>query len=314
MRELKRKKFYINSDNIQKVNNHLKWQFRINRRRDRTAPIARFVSVLLYLASTCLLFYGIGCQIDPSMSTVPVLSSIWEMYYSYLPIFDMAWYFSLLAMILTIYVPIFVVPIIIYLLACLLYHPKAKFETPSGCGYEQAHILVENHKKANSYPKVPSWMPSISVSLEENLPIIFSVVSAVIPALCSVIIVGITSDNKFDAIVGGAITFALIGLALWLISLPYWMWLVMTFLSHVKDKYRYAIDEFLLANDEEEAARREEAAKARADAAHHRREEAIASMAQWWQERQKESEDYKKRLHEWATDDDAPTPGSGKGI
>lgn len=144
---MKTKKFHINSDNIHMVNNHLKRQFRINRRRDRTAPIARFVSVVLYLASSCLLFYGIGCKIDPSMSTVPVLSSIWNTYYSYLPFFDMAWYFSLLAMILTVYVPIFVAPMVIYLLACLLYHPKAEFETPSGSGYEQAHILVENQKK-----------------------------------------------------------------------------------------------------------------------------------------------------------------------
>lgn len=108
--------------------------------------------------------------------------------------------------------------------------------------------------------------------------------------------------------------FALIGLALWFVSLPYWIWLVAAFLSHVNDKYSYAIDEFLLANDEEEVARREEATKARADASHRRREEAIASMAQWWRQQQQENEDYKKRLHEWATDGDDPTPGSGDGI
>ncbi len=308
---MKQKDFKITPDNIGSVNEHLKKQFRINRRRDAAAPIARFVSIILFLASSILLVYGIGCRIEESMADFPVIGSIWKSFCSVIPIMEMKWYFSILAMLLTLYLPAFAAAFLIRFIFFLVYHPRADLKELSGSEYDQALILVENHKTANSYTGGISWLPSFD---EEIITTVFAVAGAALSAVCSLVIAGITSDNKVDAIVGGFFVFVGIGLALWLVSLPYWTWLFQFFLGHTGDKYRNKIDEFWLENDPAEAERREKAKQAAAADRSRREEEYISSMAKIYAREREENEEYLRRLHEWATNGDDPTPGSGDGI
>lgn len=296
--------FQITADNIQTVNNRLKKQFRINRCCDAANITARVLGPILFLALCCLMTYGMICIMDEDCLNFPVLGEIWERFCSYLPIMEWKWYISVPVMLLTLYLPMLLLHLLIYIVILLLYRPKNDFKELAGNPCEQARILVENHKKALS-----------RVSCDyEMLTIVFCTVSAVLLSLGSLTVLCLSNEDWLETLLSMILPVAVLGIVLWIVSAPYWIWIFQFGYSGAKNKYGKAIDSYLLENDPEEKARREEAEKRKAERSHQKHEDNMQSIAQWYAQQKKESEEYKRRLHEWATGDDDPTPGSGDGI
>lgn len=299
--------FKITQDNIHIVNKHLKKQYRINKGSKIAFGISAPLGSIVFFACCCLISYGILCGMDSKCADFPVLGKLWEIYCSYIPITDMVWYICIPVMLLTVYLPVTVLHLLIHGIVSLLFWSEKAIKEPDGSTCEQARTLAENHKKVISCS---------SVGFDEGeFTVAFCTISAVLISIGMMVILCLSNEDWVATLVDRILPVVIFGVLLWLVTAPYWVWLFQYGYGSAKDKYGKAIDTYWLENDPSERARREEAERLKTERAHQEHEEYNSWVAKDYARQKKENEEYKKRLHEWATgDDDPPTPGCGDGI
>ena len=304
----------VTSENLQTVNDYLENRFYINRKRDIALGVARLVSYILFVATSVFLVFGLGSMSDKAMLEFPALGDMWRSFCSVTGILEAEWYFTAIGFVLTLYLPSLIVFGVTYLLLRLILHwayrAKSGFKELTGTECEKARALEFNRKRAVSYTKFPGEF-LVSDSIHYYLPLFAAIIAAALNLIVSVF----TVENKFEAVLGGAILFAIMGGALFALAMGFWMPIsYLYFRRRIDHTCSTDIDKYWLENDPEEAERREAERIKREQKYAAANDSYISTMARIYAREQKESEEYRKRLHEWATGDDDITPGSGEGI
>ncbi len=307
----------VTSQNLQNVNKYLENCFYINRKRDIALGVARLLSYIVFVAVSVFIVFGLGSMSETAMLDFPLVGDLWKSFCASTGILEAEWYFMVIGFVLLLYLPSLVVYGTAYLVLRLILHwtyrGKLGFEELSGTDCEKARALVANQKRAVSYTKFPGKF-LVSDEIHYYLPLFAAIISAVF----SVIVAAFTVENKFEAIVGGAILFAIIGCVVFAAAMGFWMPIsYMCFRRRIDRTCALDIDKYWVDNDPEEAARREAQQKEyekKYASSYSSSDSYISTMAKVYAREQKENEEYLKRLHEWATGDDDFKPGSGDGI
>lgn len=317
---MKEKKLRITPETAQSVNEYLVRQCKSNKQRKLIQVITTVVSTIVFLCLSFLVIYGVICQLSPfkgdqemtdALLNFPVVSNAWNVLNKAIPIFQLPWYFSIPLAAVLLLVPMYIIHLVTLVLVKLLFHPKAELEPLLGDTRDVAVSLANNHKRAVDGDGFLKFLPHMDFYKQYDvLPYVY----AIIPSLgVMAVIVVVSKSYWYYALPVCLIPILVAAVIIWFLTL-----LVVGFRERIaekaKDLYAEDIDKYWVENDPLEAERRAKIEAIKAENDRRKAEEYRAWLVSDYVQRTKEYEDYRRRLHQWATDDDDPKPGCGAGI